>query len=92
MSELKFHALVSALALLLLLSALALVMSRHYNRVAFGELQTAQGARDDLSMVYGQLQLELGAWGSYGRIEKLARERLGMNRPESGDIVLIQAR
>ncbi|MFM1891590.1 MAG: Cell division protein FtsL, partial [Pseudomonadota bacterium] len=39
---------------------------------------------------WGQLQLELGAWGTHGRVEKLARNRLSMRQPRPAEVVVIR--
>jgi len=36
------------------------------------------------------LQLEQSAWSGHGRIERIARERLSMVMPESGDVVFVK--
>ncbi|EDY85684.1 cell division protein FtsL [gamma proteobacterium HTCC5015] len=92
MSAWQANFLIVGLVVLLLVSAIGVVLSRHYSRAAFVDLQAAKGARDDLSIVYGQLQLELSTWGAHGRIEQMARERLNMRRPDQDGVVLMQQR
>lgn len=92
MREWQANTVVVGLLLTLLVSAIGVVLSRHYSRDTFAQLQSAAGARDDLSIVYGQLQLELSAWGGHGRIEQIARERLNMRRPDRGGVMLIGQR
>lgn len=81
---------VGLLALAVLGSALGLVVSRHQGRTLFVELQVLQKKRDDMNIDWGKLQLEQSTWTTHGRIEKLARERLGMVNPRPEDVVIIR--
>lgn len=78
------------LAALVLVSALTLVWSRHESRVLFVELQGLQAERDRLNVEWGRLQLEQSAWATKGRIERIAREDLSMQRPTDVEIVLVE--
>lgn len=69
-------------------SALAVVRSRHGNRIEFVELQQLQSRRDALEVEWGQLQLEQSAWATHGRIEQLARRELNMVMARDGKIVV----
>ena len=78
------------LALLVVTSALAVVWSKHESRYQFVELQRLQSRGDDMNVEWGQLQLEEGTWATHGRVEKFARERLGMLIPPAADVVIIR--
>jgi len=39
---------------------------------------------------WGQLQLEQSTWAAHGRVEKLARERLGLSAPVQGQMVVLE--
>lgn len=71
-------------------SGLAVVHARHSGRNLYNELQRLETRSDQLKVIWSQLQLEQAAWSEPGRVERIARERLGMNKPDSGNIVLIE--
>lgn len=79
-----------ALAVLTLASALTVVWARHESRVLFVELQDLQAERDRLNVEWGRLQLEQSAWATKGRIERIAREDLSMQRPSEMEIVVVE--
>ncbi|GIX21699.1 MAG: hypothetical protein KatS3mg121_0482 [Gammaproteobacteria bacterium] len=62
-------------------SGLSVVYTRHVARGLFAELEGLRRERDAQVDRYGQLQLERSTWAAQLRIERLARERLGMARP-----------
>ncbi len=59
-------------------SAVAVVYARHETRKLFTELQTLTTERDRLEMDWGRLQIEQSTWSSHARVERLAREQMGM--------------
>lgn len=73
-----------------LASALAVVYSQHQARTLFAELQGLQGVRDELELEWGKLQLEQSTLATHGRIETLARERLGMRMPPPEAVVIVR--
>ena len=79
-----------ALALLALAvaSALAVVVQKHESRRLFVELQGLEQQRDRLQVEWSRLRLEQGAWSTHGRVERLARERLGMVPPDRDAVVI----
>jgi len=70
-------------------SALAVVVARHESRRLFVELQALETLRDGMHEQWGRLQLEEATWGTHGRVEELARERLGMRQPGAEAVVLL---
>ncbi len=83
------------LNLLLLLIAVALalsaVKSNHHARKLVSELEAEQKRMRDLDVEWGQLQLELSTWASHARVEKIARDKLGMRLPTAGQIMSVEA-
>jgi cell division protein FtsL len=67
-----------------------LVYSKHQSRKLFVELQQLKYQVDALNTEWSQLQLEQSAWSGHGRIERIARKRLSMVMPESGEVVFVQ--
>ncbi len=78
------------LALLVFISAVALVVTRHETRLAFAEWQSLQEKRDALNVEWGRLQLEQSTWGRPERVERLAVERLNMKVPGTAETVPIR--
>jgi len=81
---------VTLLFSLVLASAILLIYSKHQSRKFFVELQQLKVEVDALNTEWSQLQLEQSAWSGHGRIERIARERLSMVMPESGDVVFVR--
>jgi len=73
-----------------LASALAVVWVRHESRKLFVTLQGLERTRDARNVEWGQLQLEQSTWATHGRIESLARKRLGMELPGGETIMLVR--
>jgi cell division protein FtsL len=71
-------------------TAIGVVFARHEHRELFIALTGLERARDDLNIEFGRLQLEQATWAESNRIDQVARTRLGMKFPESGDIVVVR--
>lgn len=78
------------LFLAVLATAIGLVYSKHLTRKLFVELQQLKKEVVNLDTEWGQLQLEQSAWSDHGRIERIARERLGMVIPEAEEMSFIK--
>jgi cell division protein FtsL len=72
------------------LTAIASVFARHEHRQLFIQLTRLEGARDELNVEFGRLQLEQATWAESNRIDQVARVRLGMVFPETRDIVVVR--
>jgi cell division protein FtsL len=70
-----------ALALAVIVSALFVVKTKHESRRLVSELEQLRAERGRLNTEWGQLQLEEATLAHPGRIEQLAREKLGMGEP-----------
>jgi len=86
---------VSRLLLIVLLactvaSAIGVVFMRHRHRQTFIELSKAARARDELNIEFGRLQLEQATLAEATRVDRVAREKLGMKFPEAADVVVIR--
>ena len=75
---------------LVLLSALAVVYTKHQGRKLFVELQALREARDGMDVEWGQLQLEQSTLTTQGQVERAARERLGMVYLNTDRTVLVR--
>lgn len=60
-------------------TGVGVVYSKHSMRKSFIELQSVQNNFDELQIEWGRYQLEQSAWSTHGRVEKIAREKLGMD-------------
>ena len=78
------------MALIVFISAMAVVFVRSANRQSFLALQTATLERDRLSEEWGRLQLEHATWSLHDLIEHEARQKLQMIAPGPGDVVVLR--
>ena len=77
-------------ALVCVMSAVALIYTKHESRKLFVELEALNSERDLLNIEWGQLQIEQSTWATHARIERLAGEQLSLTRPESSEIYVIE--
>ena len=82
--------LAGVLAAALVGSAVLAVDVRHEARQLFTQLQALNRTRDELNIVWRQLQIERSTWGTHARIEQLARERLDMVVPAPADVEIVR--
>ncbi|MDX1403185.1 MAG: cell division protein FtsL [Woeseiaceae bacterium] len=82
--------LLMVLVLVCVMSAIALVYTKHESRNLFVEMERLTRERDELNIEWGQLQIEQSTWATHGRIERLALEELALVRPKSTEIYLIE--
>lgn len=75
---------------LVLLSALAVSWTVHESRRLTNRVQQLQTEQDGLQTEWGQLLLEHSTWGSYARVERMAREKLDMHLPQGEQKVLVK--
>ena len=68
------------------MTALALVYVKHLQRQATTELEGLEQARVALNTEWSRLQLEESATATPGRVERVARERIGMRLPAAEDV------
>lgn len=74
-------AIFAVLMLALLASSIGVVTMRHESRQLFVQLARAQAERDQASVEWSQLQIEQAWLGDAPRIERQARDQLGMRLP-----------
>ncbi|ASK34867.1 cell division protein FtsL [Alcanivorax sp. N3-2A] len=75
---------------LVVASALGVAYSVHEARRLTDRSQQLQRQQAQLETRWGQLLLEHSTWGSYARVERLAREELGMKLPVTDERVMIK--
>ena len=71
-------------------SAIGVVWAKHESRKRFVQLQNLQEQQAHMDVEFGQLQLEQSTWATHGRIERLARRKLGMHIPTPDEVVIAQ--
>ena len=82
--------LVFVFAAVCVVSALALVYTKHESRKLFVELEQLTDQRDELNIEWGQLQIEQSTWATHARIEQVATDDLRLTRPETTEIFVIE--
>lgn len=73
----------------LIVCALSLVTSRHQARKLFVDLEREQARARTYEIEYGQLQIEQSTWAMPARVEKIAREQLRMQLPDSSHVEVV---
>lgn len=73
-----------------LVSAIAVAYSAHWNRQLLNELYGELSVRDKAQAEWGRLILEQSTWTAHSRIETLASEQLGMLVPQAADVRLVK--
>jgi cell division protein FtsL len=82
--------LVFVFAIVCVLSAIALVYTKHEARKLFVELEGLTQERDNLNIEWGQLQIEQSTWAQHARIEQVAVDDLSLVRPAATEIFVIE--
>ena len=82
--------LVFVFALVCVMSAMALVYTKHESRKLFVELEQLTQERDELNIEWGQLQIEQSTWAQHARIEQVATDDLSLVRPDTTEIFVIE--
>jgi len=81
-----------ALVLILILtgSGLAVIYIKHYSRLVFIDIQSAEQALDQLEVRWERLTLEEKMLSENNRVEKKARKKMGLIDLDRKEIVYIQ--
>ncbi len=82
--------LVIVFAAICVLSAMALVYTKHESRKLFVEFESLTQERDELNIEWGRLQIEQSTWATHARIEQVATDDLSLMRPRSEEIFVIE--
>lgn len=80
----------AVLGIAVICSAIAGVYARHESRKQFGALQQLIAERDELAVEWGQLQIEQSTWSTHSRVERLARQKMGMRSPAAQDVLVVR--
>ncbi len=72
-----------------LVSAIAVAYSAHWNRQLLNSLYGELSVRDKAQAEWGRLILEQSTWTAHSRIETLASEQLKMRIPEPAEVRMV---
>ena len=72
-----------------LLSAIAVSYSAHWNRKLLNELYAELSVRDKAQAEWGRLILEQSTWTAHNRIESLASDQLKMRIPDPAEVRMV---
>jgi cell division protein FtsL len=78
------------LVLVVMVSAIGVVYAKHRNRMLYVELNHLQQHQDEINVDWGRLQLEQSTWATHGRVENVARKKLGMRNVDYADVVIVK--
>jgi cell division protein FtsL len=71
-------------------TALGVVYTQHLSRSLVVQLQEQKQRRDDLNIEWSRLLLERSTWATHARVERLAREQLGMHTPSFAEMEVVR--
>lgn len=81
---------ITLLLMAVLMSAIAVVVSKHLSRSLHIQLQELHHHRDVLHIEWSRLLLEQSTLGSDARVEKIASEQLGMKIPNPKQVMVLR--
>lgn len=73
-----------------LVSAILVSYSAHWNRQLLNELYGELSQRDRAQAEWGRLVLEQSTWTAHNRIESLAHDQLGMRIPDAAEVRMVR--
>ncbi len=76
-------------ALVCVVSAVAVIYTKHESRKLFVGLEQLKTERDELNIEWGQLQIEQSTWATHARIEQKATDELALVRPDAAELNVI---
>lgn len=79
-----------AVLLLVVVTSVSVVYSKHQARKLFVELQALGNDRDNMDVEWGQLQLEQSTLSTQARVELKARDQLGMVSLSADNMVIVK--
>ena len=72
-----------------LVSAIGVSYSAHWNRQLLNTLYNELSVRDKAQAEWGRLILEQSTWTAHNRIETMAAERLQMRIPDAAEVQMV---
>jgi cell division protein FtsL len=83
-------AVMAALLVAVVASAIVVVKTKHENRTLVHQLEQLRAEKARLETEWAQLQLEEATLAHHGRVEQIAREKLRMTEPRDTRVVRAQ--
>ncbi len=77
-----------ALWAIVIIQALGVIYTKQSKRLLHAQLQGLYTMRDKLQVEWSRLLLEQGTWESDARVERVAREQLGMEMPHKVNVII----
>ncbi len=77
------------LFLAVLVSAIGVSYSAHWNRTLLNSLYAELSVRDKAQAEWGRLILEQSTWTAHNRIETIATDRLKMRIPDAAEVQMV---
>ena len=77
------------LFLAVLVSAIGVSYSAHWNRTLLNSLYAELSVRDKAQAEWGRLILEKSTWTAHNRIETIATDRLSMRIPDAAEVQMV---
>lgn len=71
-------------------TALAVIVSTHESRLKFHQLETLKEQAYQLDTQWNKLLIEESTSGQYTIVERAADRKLGMEFPDSGDLIVVK--
>lgn len=81
--------LVFGLGLAVILSAIGVTWTEFESRSQFQKLQALRAERDEVDTTWKKLTIERSTWATPDRVERIAREELGMVIPPTEQVVIL---
>lgn len=78
------------LGIVIIASALGVVSSQHRARTLYAELDRQEVRANGLETEWEQLQIEHSKQAQLVRVEKKARDELGMQPPETSHVIVVE--
>ena len=78
------------LLVVVILSGVGVVYSKYQSRLLFDKIEKNRKQQDAIEAEWGRLQLELGTRTNYSSIEKKAKTKLHLHRPQASEINVIE--
>ncbi|MFC3092693.1 cell division protein FtsL [Alteromonas sediminis] len=91
-TDLTRHKMRVLLSLLVVISAIAVVLSTHHNRQQNIKLEALMQQQDDLDIEWRNLVLEQRALTEHNRIEAMVQKELNMYRPSVDEEVVVRVK
>jgi len=86
----KSSLIIGLFIILLLLSALAVIVSKYQSRSLFIAIQAQEAKLDKYEVEWGQLQLELTTLTEENRVEQIAKNKLKLIMPARKKIIYLK--